>query len=297
MSACNLCARKCSIDRGCGEIGFCNSSSTMTIGRADLHLWEEPPLKNSGALFFTNCSLRCVYCQNWKISQNNEGKHITADELGDIAFELKEKGAENINIVTGTHFAPQIIEGLTKAKERGLDLPIVWNTSSYETIETVKLLTGIVDVWLADYKYSNPLLAKDLSVAPDYCSVALASLSQMIDDAKYCEQLQCPGVIVRHLVLPGLIDNSKEAIRQLYENFGESAKLSIMSQYTPIIAQRNDPKIRRILDKYPSLARCLTEEEYEEVLDYADNLGIEDYFWQDGQSCLESFIPEFNLKD
>ena len=269
----------------------------MRIGRADLHFWEEPPLKNSGAIFFTHCSLRCVYCQNWRISQADQGRDISIKNLTDLCFELKDKGAENINIVTGTHYAPQIAEGLTEARKQGLDLPIVWNTSSYENVETIKFLTGLVDVWLADFKYTDDHLANALSGINNYCEVATNSIQAMIEGSSYCKKLDCPGVIIRHLVMPGFIEHSKKTIEKVWQLFGISAKLSIMSQYTPIINDRHEHKIQKVLEKYPSLARTLKDGEYEEVLDYADSLGIEDYFWQDGEACKESFIPDFNLQD
>ena len=220
---------------------------------------------------------------------------ISPKKLADITFELRDKGAENINIVTGSHYASKIREGLKIAQRRGMDLPIIWNTASYDSLETIDLMRDTVDVWLADFKYVDGDLAHDLSSARDYCSVATRGISKMVEGEKFCEKLGCKSVIVRHLILPGMVDHSKRAIKHLVDNFGDSIKLSIMSQYTPVINDRHRHRANRVLSKYPSLTRTVSESEYEEVLDYADSLGVEDYFWQEGGCAVESFIPDFDL--
>ena len=298
MTSCELCARRCRVNRSAGVLGACKASNTMRIGRADLHFWEEPPLANSGAVFFSHCSLQCAYCQNWKISEVACGRDIEEDELVKIFFELKEKGAENINLVTATHYAQTVRDSVMIAKAKGLDLPIVWNTSSIETPETIEFLSDAVDVWLADFKYYDNELGKDLSNIANYRDVATEAISRMVNvsTAKEDDFEGIPKVIVRHLVLSGQVSNSKRAIEHLWKTFGDSIVLSIMSQYTPIIEQRSDDRSQSVLGKYPDLARKLDFSEYEEVLDFADSLGIEDYFWQDGTSASESFIPDFDLK-
>ena len=278
---CNLCPRKCGVNRSEGERGVCGAGEKVKVALASLHYWEEPPIsgKNgSGTIFFSHCSLKCIYCQNATISRDGKGREVNIDELQNMMLDLQDKGAENINFVTGTHFAVQIIEAC-KSVRHELKIPIVWNTSSYETVETISKLNSIVDIYLADFKYCSNELAASFSSVTNYFEIATKAINAMVEGEK--------KVIVRHLVLPGHVDDSKNVIKHVHETFGDKVKLSIMNQYTPVI------KDEVILKKYPELGRTVTAEEYEEVLDFADSHLISDYFWQEGETCKESFIPNF----
>lgn len=300
---CELCPRNCKTDRKI-QVGYCGVSDKITAARASLHLWEEPVIsgtKGSGTVFFSGCSLGCVFCQNRKIALAKQGTEISVERLVEIFFELKEKGANNINLVTPTHFVPQICQALSRAKLQHFDLPIVYNTGSYEKVETLKMLEGLVDIYLPDCKYYDTALAQRYAKAPDYFPVAVNAIREMIRQVGYstfyCEGnrqkkerytgeeeniLMEKGVIVRHLVLPGQIKDSKRVIKSLYDTFGDDIYLSIMNQYTP-----------QKITGYPELSRKVTEEEYEEVVNYAIDLGVENGFIQEGDTASESFIPEF----
>ena len=278
---CNLCPRKCGVNRSAGERGVCGAGDKVKVALASLHYWEEPPIsgKNgSGTIFFSHCSLKCIYCQNATISRDGKGREVSIEELQNMMLDLQDKGAENINFVTGTHFAVQIIEAC-KSVRHELKIPIVWNTSSYETVETISKLNSIVDIYLADFKYYSNELGNAFSRVSNYFEIAAKAINAMVEGEK--------KVIVRHLVLPGHVDDSKNVIKHVHETFGDKVKLSIMNQYTPVI------KDEAILKKYPELGRTVTAEEYEEVLDFADSHLISDYFWQEDETCKESFIPNF----
>ena len=299
-SPCNLCPRLCMVDRTSSRRGICGAKQTMMISRAAPHVWEEPPLScgaGSGAIFFTHCSLRCVYCQNYHIAQGGYGKEISIEKLVDIMLALQKEGVCNINLVTPTHFMPSIQQALTIARSKGLILPVVWNTSGYERSETLDALSGMVDIFLTDYKYASSKSAQTYSHAPDYPAIALRAIHKMhemipkqIFDTFENETRMLKGVVVRHLILPGHIDESKKALHTLYETFGNTIVYSIMNQYTPL-------KTNSMLEAFPHLREKVSDKEYEEVLDFADYLGIEDYFWQTGGACEESFIPEWNFSD
>lgn len=278
----------------------------MKVARAALHHWEEPVLSGvdgSGTVFFSHCPLGCVYCQNASIAQGG-GEVVDVERLASIMLELQSQQALNINLVTATHWAPSVRESISLARERGLRLPIVWNTSSYETVESIQGNRGYVDVYLADYKYASPTLARHLSKAPDYPEVALAALEAMVEatgtptfDEVRGQVRMTGGVIMRHLLLPGHLDDSKRALQLLWERFGNAMAYSIMSQYTPVLAVRaeeGEASARRCLERFPELGRIVRPDEYEQLLDFADDLGMEDYFWQDGQPAVESFIPAFD---
>ena len=257
----------------------------MMVARAALHFWEEPPLSGeagSGAVFFSHCPLRCVYCQNATIAAGEAGWEVDVERLAEICLDLQGQGALNVNFVTPTHYSLQVRDAVALARGRGLALPVVWNTSGYERIEVVEALDGTVDVWLADFKYADAALAREYSHAPDYPDVALAAIGRMAELAgtpKFDEQgSMTGGVIVRHLVLPGAVENSRNALEALWNRFGDTVLYSIMNQYTPVI-------------DHPVLGRATSAAEYEAVLDFADELGIDDYFWQDGPAAAESFIP------
>ena len=287
---CKLCPRECNVDRGLDKTGFCKVPNHIKVARAALHFWEEPCIsgdEGSGTVFFSGCNLRCVYCQNRKIAEGVYGKNITVDRLAAIFLELQDKGANNINLVTPSHYVLQIIKALEMAKEQGLTLPVVYNSSAYEKVETLKLLEGYVDVYLPDFKYMDRRLSGKYSKAEDYSVVAKRAIFEMVrqvgapcfDDRGILQK----GVIVRHLVLPGYTQDSKKIIKYLYDTYGNGIFISILSQFTPL----------SYLSEYPELNRKITEEEYEDVVEYAIEIGVDNGFIQEGDVAEESFIPDF----
>lgn len=289
---CSLCPRMCGTDRAAGQKGFCGGGNLVRVARAALHYWEEPCISGesgSGTVFFSGCTMRCVFCQNKEISRGEAGKEITVDRLAEIYLELAAKGANNINLVTPMHYAPQITAALDIARKNGLTLPIVWNTGGWERRESVAAVRDYADIWLSDFKYFDSSLGESLSKAPNYFSVAAAALDQMVKQT--CEPvfdengIMRRGVIVRHLMLPGHLDDTKNVLRFLYENYGDSIWISIMNQYTPMCS---DPR-------FPELSRTVSDEEYNEAIDFACELGIENAFVQEGGTVGESFIPPFDL--
>ena len=291
---CTLCPRDCHADRLHGNFGYCGQSWEIKAARAALHMWEEPCISGesgSGTVFFSGCPLRCVFCQNHNIALGKAGATITKERLVEIFFELKEKGANNINLVTPTHFIPQIREALLLAKKQGLNIPIVYNTGSYECVKSLQMLEGIVDIYLPDFKYWGKDLAKKYSNAEDYRERASAAIAEMLRQtgAPVMDEatgLMKKGVIVRHLVLPGQVEDSKKILKYLYETYKDDIYISILNQFTPV----GD------MSSYPELTRTLTAEEYDEVVDYAIDLGVEYGFIQEQGTASESFIPEFDLE-
>lgn len=293
---CTLCPRNCAVDRTLGERGVCGQTSELKVARAALHMWEEPCISGesgSGTVFFSGCSLHCVFCQNQEIANGTVGKEISVERLAEIFLELQEKGANNINLVTPGHFVPQIKEALLLAKEKGMTLPIVYNTSSYESLDTIKSLDGFVDIYLPDFKYMSEELSKKYSHAADYAKVVKENLAEMVRqtgmpvfDERGEEGLIKRGTIVRHLLLPGCLEDSKAVIRYLYETYGNQIYISIMSQFTPL------PHVA----EFPELNRKVTEEEYEELVDFAIELGVEQGFIQEEDVASDSFIPDFNCE-
>ena len=293
MSACTLCPRECHVDRSSGKKGFCGMDGTIYLARAALHMWEEPCIsgtKGSGAVFFSGCGLRCCFCQNHDIAIGSRGLAVSVERLGEIFLELKEKGAANINLVTGAHYVPQIIEALKLARMQGMDLPVVYNSSGYEKLETLKLLEGYVDIYLPDLKYMEPDLAQKFSHAPDYVERAKAAIKEMVRQSGSCQFGEDGyirrGTIVRHLILPGHTKNSRKVLRYLHETYGEEIYISIMNQYTPV----------REFGEFKELNRKVTKREYEKVLDTAVEMGIQNGFIQEGETASESFIPEFDYE-
>ncbi len=289
---CSLCPRMCGTDRAAGQKGFCGGGNLVRVARAALHYWEEPCISGesgSGTVFFSGCTMRCVFCQNKEISRSEVGKEITIERLAEIYLELAAKGANNINLVTPMHYAPQITAALDIARKNGLTLPIVWNTGGWERRESIAAVRDYADIWLSDFKYFDSSLGESLSKAPNYFSVAAAALDQMVKQT--CEPvfdengIMRRGVIVRHLMLPGHLDDTKNVLRFLYENYGDSIWISIMNQYTPMCS---DPR-------FPELSRTVSDEEYNEAIDFACELGIENAFVQEGGTVGESFIPPFDL--
>ena len=290
MSECMLCPRGCGADREGGELGFCGVGSKIKIARAAPHHWEEPVIsgtRGSGAIFFSGCSLRCVYCQNKKISHGALGKSIDSAELERIIFELCELGVHNINFVTGTHYADKIAKILEKIKPR-LGIPIVWNTSGYESESTLDMLAGLVDIYLPDFKYFDPELAKSYSAAPDYPEIAAAAIKKMHSQVGAVELdddgMMKSGMIVRHLVLPGCRKDSLRAVEALASILPpEDIYLSLMSQYTPEFASNSE---------FSNLHRRLTSFEYESVLRRTSELGFIG-FSQEREAATSDFTPEF----
>lgn len=292
MSDCTLCPRKCHVNRLAGQTGFCGQTAELTAARAALHYWEEPCISGiagSGAVFFSGCNLQCVFCQNHNIAIGKSGKVISPERLTEIFLELQGKGAANINLVTGTHFIPQIALSLSSAKTQGLTIPVVYNTGSYEETASLRLLEGLVDIYLPDLKYFSFELSAKYSLAADYFQKAAAAIAEMyrqagkpVMDSK--TGLMQRGVIVRHLLLPGETKDSKKVLRYLHETYGNDIYVSIMNQYTPLehVAQIS------------SLNRKVTEEEYGRVLFFAERVGIEQGFYQESGTASESFIPEFD---
>lgn len=290
MKICTLCPRNCAVDRGNGERGICGQTENLKVARAALHYWEEPCIsgeEGSGTVFFSGCSLHCVFCQNRNIANGDAGKEISIGRLTDIFLELQGKGANNINLVTPGHFVPQIVTALDAAKQQGLTIPIVYNTGSYESVDTIRRLEGMVDIYLPDFKYMDAALGARYSHAPDYSDVAKAAIAEMVrqtgEPVEEGELLK-RGTIVRHLLLPGQKEDSKAVIRYLYQTYGDTIYISIMNQFTPLDG----------LGNYQELNRRVTEEEYDEVVDYAIELGVERGFIQEGETAEESFIPEFD---
>lgn len=290
---CLLCPRKCGINRRTGQTGVCGVSSEIKVARAALHYWEEPCIsgkRGSGAVFFSGCSLHCVFCQNREISDGKEGKVISKERLSDIFMELEGKGANNINLVTPGQYIPDIVWAVNDAKSRGMKLPIIYNTSGYENVTELKLLEGIVDVYLPDFKYMDSTLSARYSRAKDYPSVAKQALSEMvrqqpdvvIDDATGFIQ---KGVIVRQLLLPGHVNDAKAVLKYLYDTYHDHVYISMMSQFTPIA-----------LKDYPEINRTVTRREYERLVDYALEIGITNAFIQEGDVAKDSFIPAFDCE-
>lgn len=290
---CLLCPRKCGINRSTGQTGVCGVSSEIKVARAALHYWEEPCIsgkKGSGAVFFSGCSLHCVFCQNREISDGKAGKLISKERLSDIFMELADKGANNINLVTPGQYIPDIVWAVNDAKSRGMKLPIIYNTSGYENVTELKLLEGIVDVYLPDFKYMDSTLSARYSRAKDYPSVAKQALSEMvrqqldvvIDDATGLIQ---KGVIVRQLLLPGHVNDAKAVLKYLYDTYHDHVYISMMSQFTPIA-----------LKDYPEINRTVTKREYERLVNYALEIGITNAFIQEGDVAKDSFIPAFDCE-
>lgn len=291
MFTCNLCPRKCNIKRKAladSGKGFCNMGENPVIARADLHFWEEPPIsgnKGSGTVFFSGCNLQCVYCQNVKISRGKFGKEITVEELKEIYKELISKGAHNINLVTATHFADAVIKSL----DTPLSVPVVYNCGGYESIETLRKLDGKINIYLPDMKYADNDLAIKYSKAPDYFETAQKAILEMyrqtgdyiLDDNGIMQS----GVIIRHLILPNHLDNTKRVIDWVKNTFKSGQVMfSLMSQFTPMDGCNT-----------PLLDRRLTQNEYDEIEEYLFDSGIEDGFMQELSSAKEEYIPPFNL--
>lgn len=294
LGACELCPRRCRADRAAGERGVCGATDTLRLARAALHFWEEPPISGeagSGTVFFSGCPLKCVYCQNHEISTGNFGIDVSPERLAQIMLELQDQGALNINLVTATHYAHLLPEAIVAARAQGLVVPIVYNTSGYERVEAVRELDDLVDIWLTDFKYADAGLGRALSHVSDYPSVAQSALIEMARQlerhgggAARADGTWTRGIIVRHLVLPGHAEDSCRVLDLIWDAVGD-VPISVMNQYTPNAAMRAAGG---------ELARAVTREEYECVLDHADDLGFTQMFWQEGGAVDESFTPPFD---
>ena len=296
---CTLCPRACHADRTEGQKGRCHVDAQIRVARAALHMWEEPCLSGrsgSGAVFFSGCALGCIFCQNREIASGKAGLVISEARLEEIFLELQEKGANNINLVTAGHYVPQVVRALACAKSQGLRIPIVYNSSGYEKAESLRQLEGLIDIYLPDLKYLTPELAAAYSHAPDYPQYAMEAIAEMVrqqpqaefmpEDRTEASPIMRRGVIVRHLLLPGHVREAKKVVSYLHETYGDQIYISMMNQYTPMSEKFADP----------NLNRRVTKREYERLLDYAAEIGVENGFYQEGATADESFIPEFDYE-
>ncbi len=285
---CNLCARRCSVNRVIGEIGYCKMSSAPVVARSALHRWEEPIISGaigSGTIFFSGCSLGCVFCQNASISDGKSGIRVTDERVADMMLELEEKGAHNVNFVTPTHFIPSVKNAIICARKKGLKIPIVYNTGSYDSVEALCLLDGLVDVYLPDFKYYRSETAKKYSRASDYPNVAKAAIAEMVrqrGDVVIEDGIIKSGVVARVLLLPGHVAEAKLIVKYLYDTYGDGIYISLMSQYTPMPGQE------------APLDRRVNHTEYNDLVEYALKKGIKNAFTQDFGCAEESFIPDFD---
>jgi putative pyruvate formate lyase activating enzyme len=290
LKSCELCNRSCKVNRLDGSLGFCNASEKIKVARAELHFWEEPCVsgsEGSGTVFFSHCNLGCIFCQNHEISQEHNGKEITIERLSEIFLELQDKKANNINLVTPTHYVPQIIEALNLAKSKGLSIPILYNTNGYDSLDTIKVLDGLIDVYLPDYKYFSDKYAVNYSKAKDYTKNINAVIGEMLKQVgapQFDERgIIKKGVIVRHLMLPGLLFDSKKVIDDIFNSFSNDVYISIMNQYTPM----------HRANEYPEINRALNPNHYDSLIDYALSIGVTNGFIQDSGTNSETFVPSF----
>ena len=290
LDHCTLCPRRCGVNRNSGARGFCGAGSAVRIARTMLHRWEEPCLvgaHGAGAVFFAHCTLRCVYCQNHAISHEGRGREIATEELAAAFLSLAAKGAATLDLVTPTHYTPQILSALTQARAKGLTLPVVWNTSGYETTENIARLAGTVDIYLPDLKYATEESGRLYSCAPDYAAVvwdALAAMVAQVGSVQFAPDGRLlSGVLVRHLVLPGHRHESIALVRRLWETFGDAIQLSLMRQYTPLY----------LAAEFPPLHRRLTTFEYESVVAAARELGMEHVYVQGAEAVGAQYVPDF----
>ena len=292
LEKCEVCPHKCKINRKNNKIGRCKASDKVKIALYSTHDFEEPCIsgkKGSGTVFFSNCNLNCVYCQNYEISQQGKGKEISIEELANIFLEQQNKNVENINLVTPTSYVPQIIEAIKIAKERGLKIPIVYNTNGYENIETIKKLEGYIDIYLPDLKYAENKLGKRYSKIEDYFEIATKAIKEMenqIGSPKFNDEgIMQRGVLVRHLVLPNNIENSKKVLKWMKDNLKEDTYVSIMAQYFPTFKAKTE--------EYKELNRKLNLKEWEEIENYIYELNFKNGFMQELGEHEEEYVPKW----
>lgn len=291
LRSCKLCPRMCGADRLSGKTGFCGADDKVRIARAALHFWEEPCISGrtgSGTVFFSHCTMKCVFCQNYELSTNNLGYNVTIDELADIFIDLEKQGANNINLVTPTHYVPQIKAAIDTARGSGLTLPIAYNTGGYERVETIKSLEGYVDIYMPDFKYYSDNASRQLSRAADYPRTVKAAIAEMYRQTGSVvidgNGIMKRGIIIRHLMLPGRLADTVKIINYVKHNFGDDVYFSLMSQYTPI----------RHIEEFEELNHRLDRRSYDAAVGLCERLGMTNVFIQDGAAASESFIPEFS---
>ena len=292
-SGCMQCPRQCGCNRE-ETIGFCTQSNTFRIARAAPHFWEEPAISGrsgSGTIFFCGCNLRCCYCQNSALLDAKAGIAVTPMQLMALMLSLQDAGVHNINLVTASHYTEQLIPLLQAVRSHGLEIPVVWNSSAYESVESLRLLDGLVNIYLPDFKYSSKTTAADYSHAPDYPDAALHAIEEMLRQVgppQYDENgLMIKGVQIRHLVLPGHAMESRRALWMLQNRFGNTFGISIMNQYTPMPQTAGHPK----------LSRTVSEKEYDSVIRYALQIGLDRALIQEQSAASQSFIPDFTLSE
>lgn len=292
LNNCNVCPRNCGVDRISGKVGFCKSGVTVKVAKAYGHMWEEPCIsgtKGSGTVFFSNCNLRCIFCQNHDISQSSIGKEISVERLSEIFLEQQANGYHNINLVNPTHYVPQIIAALDMAKKSGLTIPVVYNSNGYENIESIKALNGYIDVYIPDLKYFNDKYAIKYSSAPNYFNIASKVIGEMVAQVGTPvfndDDIMIKGVIIRHLMLPGLLFDSKKVVDYIYKTFGDSVYLSLMNQYTPMFKAT----------EYAEINRSLNPDHYDSLIDYCVDLGYKNAFIQESGTSSTVYVPDFNL--
>ena len=292
LENCNICPHKCNINRNKGKIGRCKATNKIKVALYSVHNFEEPCIsgeKGSGTVFFSNCNLNCIYCQNYEISQQGRGKEISIEELSDIFIEQQKRNVENINLVTPTSYAPQIIEAIKIARKKGLNIPIVYNTNGYENVETIKMLDGYVDIYLPDLKYYYNDIAKKYSKIDNYFEIATKAIKEMkkqigktvIDENGIMKK----GIIIRHLVLPNNIENSKKILKWIRENMNNDTYISVMAQYFPTYKAKEDLELNR----------KLTKQEWREIEEYIEKLGIENGFIQELGEHEEEYVPKWEF--
>ena len=291
LAHCMLCPRECGANRLHGQRGACGVPGQLLAARASLHMWEEPCLsgsRGSGTVFFSGCGLGCVYCQNYSISLEGQGVTMGVQDLADTFLKLQEQGAHNINLVTAVQYLPQVILALERVKGQSLRIPVVYNSSGYERVESLRRLEGLVDIYLPDFKYMDAERARRYSHATDYPEVAKQALAEMVrqvPETRWDAQgMMQSGIIVRHLLLPGGREDSMAVVRYLFTTYGHRIYMSLMNQYTPVYQGT----------EYPELRRRIRRREYERIVEYAISMGVENAYIQEGAVARESFIPVFD---
>lgn len=293
LNKCSLCPHSCGVNRLNGENGICGAGLLPKVALADLHYWEEPCISGStgsGAVFFSNCNLSCVFCQNYKISHEGFGKEVSTEQLTQIFLNLQNQGATNINLVSASHYIPQVAESLVIAKELGLTIPIVFNSNAYESVEALRLLDGLIDVYLPDLKYMDDQYSKVYSSAPDYFKYATSAILEMYRQVKnpvYNDELLIQrGLMIRHLMLPGLLEDSKKILNWIKEKLPLEIPISLMVQYTPLYKAQTIEKLNR----------KITKKEYNTIIDYFFEIGLENGFVQEQSSASSDYTPIFDLR-
>lgn len=291
LKKCNLCPNNCNVNRINGGIGICNARLLPKIAKACLHLWEEPCISGqvgSGAVFFSNCNISCLYCQNYKISHEGFGKEVSIEDLSDIFLDLQKQGALNINLVSATQYIAQVAESLIIAKNNGLNIPIIYNSNGYESIQGLNILNGLIDIYLPDLKYYDDNYAYSYSSAPNYFENATKSILEMYNQVgvpEYKDDLIKKGLMIRHLLLPELTNDSKKILRWIKDNLPLEIPISLMAQYTPVYKA----------ETISAINRNISEKEYDKIIDYFFEIGLEKGFVQEHSSATSDYTPTFDL--